>query len=59
MSGFRSDTSAETQARRARKANTPWRHGPQCDTPAARLAYLRYRAKANARVAAPAGQERV
>lgn len=36
----------------ARKPNpqpSPWRRGPHCDTPAARLAHIRYRAQAKRR----------
>lgn len=29
--------------------NSPWRRGPHCDTPAAKLSHLRYRKRAKAK----------
>lgn len=40
------DVTAPTQAKRARKSNTPWRKEPACDTPTARLSFLRCMSRA-------------
>ena len=40
--GDRSKNSDPAEQRR-RSMNSPWRRGPHCPTPAAKLAHLRYR----------------
>lgn len=44
--GFYDDMSSEAQARRARKAKSPWRKGPMCAGPNAGKSFKRYQEKA-------------